>query len=146
MGAKKKTQPQLSVFPGTDPAALVNVLAPFRARLVPVEARALLTIPLTAPGPQPRFEGAIVRVRPLAGTDVDVTALLAEAAQEGGAVAVKVLPPPSGPVVVMPAPGTPPPVRLRVRDVVEAMVADSVGVDKEALAALVRRVLDEEGI
>lgn len=142
----KRKKPDASVLPGTEPAALVNVLAPFRVRLVPVKSRALYTLPFEASGPQPTFKGALVRVRPPRGVASDVIALIAEAAQEGGAIAVKVLPAPMAPAVIVPASESPLPSRLRVRDVVEAMITDSVGVDKESLAALVRRVLDEEGI
>lgn len=116
-------------------------------RLVTVDpVGGLAAANLKARGAESFFDGALVRLRPSAGTLPGQTEELAEAVRSGGAMAVKVLPAPLAPAVVVPEPGTPPAARLRARDVAEAMVADAVGVDREALAALVGEVLDAEGM
>lgn len=120
----------------------------YTARHVPVKTRALVTVGVATAIDSKRIEGAIVRVRMLPGDEPDSGALVAVFMREHGAAAVKVVPCPVTPGVVVPdvAPGAPAPVRLSARAVVEAMVADAVGVEKDELATLVGRVLDEEGL
>jgi len=144
-GRKKKTE--RPVLPGTDPQALVNVLgATYSARFVPVTTRALVTVGVGTALAGERIEGAIVRVRMLPGDAPDSGAELSTFLRNAGALAVKVVPAPAVPAVVLTEGTGPARPRLGARAVVEAMVVDAVGVEKEELAALVGRVLDEEGL
>lgn len=119
----------------------------YTSRRIPVATRALVTVGVATAIDSKRIEGSIVRVRMLPGDAPDSGAETATFLREHGALAVKVVPCATTPGVAVPeqAPGTPGP-RLSARAVVEAMVADAVGVEKDELAALVGRVLDEEGL
>lgn len=96
----------------------------------------------------PGLAGALVRLRPPAGTTQEWIDAVADRLRTGGAVAVRVIPPPALPAVIVPgAPEAPPSEpRLRPRDVVERMVADAIGVDRAALHAIVQDVLGAEGL
>ena len=122
-------------------APLVEVFAP-KVRFVEVNARALVTLGVASE--REGLRGCIVRVRMLPGDAPDSGAEMAAALRAAGVLAVKVVPAPAIPAVVVPEDGKPVAARLRPREVVEAMVAEAVGVDRDLLAALVGRVLDEE--
>jgi len=146
MAARKK-KAERPVLPGTDPKALVNVLgATYTARFVPVATRALVTVGVGTALSSDRVRGCIVRIRMLPGDAPDSGSALATALRDAGAVAVKVVPCAATPAVVVPGRDEAPVPRLGARAVVEAMVADAVGVEKDELAALVARVLEEEGL
>lgn len=145
MAAKKKTT--RPVLPGTDPKALVNVLdlgPTFSARFVAVQSRALVTVGVASE--RDGLRGSIVRVRMLPGDAPDAGAEKAASLRDAGVLAVKVVPAPVTPSVVLPSGACPAEARQGARAVVESMVADAVGVEKNELAALVGRVLDEEGL
>ncbi len=116
-----------------------------RIRSVFVKTRAMITIGSAADPTPERIAGALVRVRLLPG-DVGDPEVIKAGLLQAGAEAVKVDPAPQGPAVVIAGQDGPAPARQRPREVVEAMVAEAVGVDREALSVLVQRVLAEEGI
>ena len=91
------------------------------------------------------YKGMIVRLRPPPGTPESWTDAVIDMLRPH-AVAVRLVPPVVAPPVVVPNASTGEPLRLRPRDVVEAMVNDAVGVDVDALRALVGGVLDKEGL
>jgi len=94
-------------------------------------------------GGLPEIAGAIVRIIPPAdATDERIGAVL-EAVRAAGAV-TKLLPRVSGSLAVLPE--VPRPARRRHREVVNEMVAEAVGVDRETLARIVGGVMDQEGL
>lgn len=87
----------------------------------------------------------IVRLRPPPGTPAPWVDAVLDAVRLH-ALAVRVVPPVLAPAVVMPNAAEPAAPRMRPRDVVEQLVNDAVGVDVNALRALVGGVLDKEGL
>lgn len=146
MGARRKPvpkEPHVAAERGewTDGASTARWLA-FEApiRLVTLDSTAVIW----TSGGLPEVTDAIVRVIPPAdATDERIGAVL-DAVRAAGAVATKLLPRVSGPMAVLPE--VPRPARRRHRDVVNELVAESVGVDREALARIVGDVMDQEGL
>lgn len=130
-----------------EPGFFIVDTATHEMRWFPVQgSRALITLPLRD-AVTPAWEGSIVRVCPSAGMTGEQIDQGIRIAQGRGAVAVKVVPAPLPPAVVVRDADGASPRRRGPRAVVEEMVEQAVGVDDgKALADFVQLVLESEGL
>lgn len=142
MAAKKKSKAE-----PVDPA--VQRVGVATVRMVPVPSPvAMVTLGAEhgawEGGPLPDAHGAIVRVVPPAGASDEQIGAVLERLRSLGIAGTKLLPRVAGDAMVLP--DAPRPVRKRHREVAMELASEAVGVDRDALLAVVNAVMDEEGL